>query len=54
MRNLLELFIRNGGFVTFVLVEVFCFALIGAMILVIIKYRLNVTLGDMCNNTHLR
>jgi rod shape-determining protein MreC len=28
MRNLLELFIRNGGFVTFVLLEVFCFALI--------------------------
>ncbi|MEZ4918027.1 MAG: rod shape-determining protein MreC [Saprospiraceae bacterium] len=28
MRNLLLLFIRNGGFVTFVLVEVFCFYLI--------------------------
>ena len=23
------------------------------MILVIIRYTLNVTLGDMCNNTHL-
>lgn len=28
MRNLLDLFIRNGGFVTFLIVEVFCFALI--------------------------
>lgn len=28
MRNLLQLFIRNGGFVTFVLLEVFCFYLV--------------------------
>jgi len=28
MRNLLELFIRNGGFVTFLILEVLCFALI--------------------------
>jgi rod shape-determining protein MreC len=28
MRNLLDLFIRNGGFVTFLILEVFCFALV--------------------------